>query len=306
MIRLGLCCAFIKEDIKFRSATARYVLSLPVPERWTYVDLIARDNTAALLQALKWCAANGVGAFRINSQFFPLYTHPQAGYALDDLPSGAEITTGLKRCGQFARSAGIRLSFHPDQFVVPGSPSESAARMSLLELEYQARIARLLHAEQLTLHGGGAYGDKTSALKRTAEAFAALPRATRELIALENDDRVFTVKDLAPLCAAQGMKFIYDVHHHRCLPDGLSETEALKLCVESWRGAEPWLHLSSPLGGWSAKDPRAHADYINPRDVPAEWLEMDVTVDIEAKAKELAVLKLKRWLKSRVPAKSGG
>ena len=35
-------------------------------------------------------------------------------------------------------------------------------------------------------------------------------------------------------------------------------------------------------------------DYINLKDFPVFWLNLDITVEIEAKAKELAVLKLMR------------
>jgi hypothetical protein len=44
-----------------------------------------------------------------------------------------------------------------------------------------------------------------------------------------------------------------------------------------------------PVGG---SDPKPHADYINPVDVPDCWRERILTVDFETKAKELAVVRL--------------
>ena len=55
---------------------------------------------------------------------------------------------------------------------------------------------------------------------------------------------------------------------------------------------EPLFHLSSPLVPWGAGDNRPHHDFIDLWDFPREWLGFDLTVDVEAKAKELAVLKL--------------
>jgi len=52
--------------------------------------------------------------------------------------------------------------------------------------------------------------------------------------------------------------------------------------------------ISSPLNGWEKGNCRNHHDYINPSDFPEYWLNLDITVEVEAKAKELAVLKLKR------------
>ena len=41
---------------------------------------------------------------------------------------------------------------------------------------------------------------------------------------------------------------------------------------------------------------RNHHDYINHDDFPELWLDLDITVEVEAKAKELAVIRLMREL----------
>ena len=62
--------------------------------------------------------------------------------------------------------------------------------------------------------------------------------------------------------------------------------------VATW-DREPLFHLSSPLEGWQGPKPARHHDYIDPADLPAEWLELDLTVDVEDKAKELPVKTLR-------------
>ncbi|HSK01784.1 MAG TPA: hypothetical protein VK932_11110, partial [Kofleriaceae bacterium] len=151
-------------------------------------------------------------------------------------------------------------------------------------------------AEQLTIHGGGAAGGKGASLERLATALAELSPRARRRVVLENDDRVYTVEDLLPICERLGLPLVYDVHHHRCNPDRLSVERATELAAATWRGREPWVHLSSPAAGWSGGDPRPHADYIRAADVPAYWLGRSLTIDVEAKAKERAVLRLRRWL----------
>jgi UV DNA damage endonuclease len=86
---------------------------------------------------------------------------------------------------------------------------------------------------------------------------------------------------------------VYDVHHHLCLGDGLSIEEATELAFNTWHGREPCAHLSSPKGGWKGPNIRAHADYIDPVDFPDAWRSRAMTIDVEAKAKERAVLALK-------------
>jgi UV DNA damage endonuclease len=48
------------------------------------------------------------------------------------------------------------------------------------------------------------------------------------------------------------------------------------------------------LNSWQDGNQRNHHDFIDPEDLPEFWLKQDVTVEVEAKAKELAVLKLIR------------
>jgi UV DNA damage endonuclease len=87
---------------------------------------------------------------------------------------------------------------------------------------------------------------------------------------------------------------VYDIHHHRCNPDGLSVAEATEISVKTWgaRKQEPYFHISSPKFGWDGGNPKPHSDYIEINDFPKEWFKLDFTLDVEAKAKELAVLKL--------------
>lgn len=297
MIRLGLCCKFNEEPISFRTATATHVLKLTPKARAEKLAGICRDNAAALKRALAYCAANGIGSFRVNSQLLPLKTHPRAGYELKDLPGGPETVSAFKACGRQAKELGLRLTFHPDQFVLLSSPTESVTGASLLELEYQAEAAEWTGADVINIHGGGAYGDKPAALRRLAASLKRLSRRARSRLALENDDRTYSPADLLPFCREHGLPFVYDVHHHRCLPDGLQVEEATRQALATWGGREPLFHLSSPREGWKGSDPRPHHDYIDIKDFPACWRKLDITVEVEAKAKETAIARLRRDLK---------
>lgn len=302
-MRLGLCCTFIATDIKFRATTARFVATKPRRARRLFLGELALHNLASLEAAVAWCAAHGVGAFRIPSQLFPLVTHPELGYHFASLAAGADLVARLDRIRALAARAKVRLSFHPDQFVVPGSASEATVVASLAELEHQAELAEALGAEQLTVHGGGGRPTKREALERLRRGVDRLSERARARLALENDDRVYTVLDLLPVCRELGLPLVYDVHHHRCNPDGLSVVEATRLAARTWGGREPWAHVSSPRGGWRGPAPERHADYIRPRDLPRAWLGKRITVDVEAKAKERAVLRLLRWVRAQERAR---
>lgn len=291
-VRFGLCCQFLDHDIKFRTATHRYVWGLDAAARRAYLADIVLANAHALAAAVDACAAMGIGAFRINSQIAPLATHPQSGYALEDLDDDGAIVRAFEAAGALARARDVRLSFHPDQFVVLNSEREDVVRSSVAELEMQARLARLVGADVICLHGGGMTGGLEAARDRLERGVARLSDDARARLALENDDRAFAPLHLAPLCVAMGIPIIYDAHHHRCHPDGLSVDDATELAVGTWRGREPYFHISSPRDGWDATNPRPHGDYVDPADFPDAWRTLAITVDVEAKEKERAVLKL--------------
>lgn len=290
-LRLGLCCQFAREPIKFRTTTATAMLRLKKPERLARLAQLCLDNADALRASLQFCAGHGIGAFRINSQILPLKTHPTAGYDVDELPGGPDIVARFEACGAFARKHRLRLSFHPDQFVVLNSPNPRTLAHSLAELSYQADVAGWVGADTVNIHGGGAYGDKAGALNALRRNLERLSAPVRLRVTLENDDKVYTPADLLPVCTDTGVPLVYDVHHHRCLPDGLSVAEATARARKTWK-TEPLFHLSSPLEGWDGPRPERHHDYIDARDFPPEWLGWPLTVEIEAKAKELAVARL--------------
>ena len=62
---------------------------------------------------------------------------------------------------------------------------------------------------------------------------------------------------------------------------------------------EPMFHISSPIEGWKGAKPKRHHDFIDLKDFPVFWYDLDMTVEVEAKAKEVAVLKLAKTLRRR-------
>jgi len=297
LIRLGLCCLFTQQPIKFSTTTATHLLKMAREQQLLKLSHLCLSNAEALRQAFKFCADAGIGCFRINSQILPLKTHPQVTYRVEDLPEGKRIIATFRECGSLLRKHLLRASFHPDQFVVLNSPNPQTVANSLAEIEYQAEVAEWVGADVINVHGGGGYGDKKSALKRFIESFARLSTAAQKRLTVENDDKTYAPSELLPLCRELKMPLVYDVHHHRCLSDNLSIEEATDAAIKTWN-REPMFHVSSPLEGWHGKQPHRHHDYIDPPDFPECWshLKCDFTVEVEAKAKELAVLQLKAKL----------
>ncbi len=292
-LRLGLCCLFCEQPITFRNRQAVHLSGRSRQEQLELLSATILHNALSLEKALVYCRDHHIGSFRLSSRFLPLKTHPQLAYRLEELPRAPEISRQLQLCRRFARENDLRITFHPDQFTLLSSPRPDVTDNSLRELVYHAEVAEEVGADVIMIHAGGAYNDKKTTLARLEQTVEKLPEMVRRRLAFENDDRIYSPADLLPLCRRTGIPLVYDVHHHRCNPDGLTEQETTAEALGTW-GREPLFHLSSPREGWVARDRRSHHDCIDIVDFPECWHGLRLTVELEAKAKEVAVARFRK------------
>jgi len=254
------------------------------------VRALVWENMLGLETIVRWNAERGIRLFRIGQGLIPFASHPAFPY---DWPE--EHGDDLRELGALARSLGVRLSMHPGQFINPGSPNPETAGRSLDELRYTARVFDMMGLDDavVVLHLGGAYDDRPAAVARFVEALRAQEDILRYL-ALENDERIWTVGEIVGAARALGIPAILDNLHHSLNPGGLSLGEALDLTLPTWEawGARPKVHLSSQD---PTKRPGAHAHSIEAGDWAA-FLDAlggrDTDVMVEAKGKELALSRL--------------
>ena len=228
-----------------------------------------------------------VGLFRMGQNLIPFASHPAFPYEWE-----TEHGETLREAGELARDLGIRLSMHPGQYINPGSPKPDVVQRSLTELRYVARVFDFLGSSDsvAVLHMGGAHADKQGSAARFIEVMRSEARILHYL-ALENDERVWTVAEVTRTANALGIPAITDAFHHDLNPGGLTLKEALDLSLPTWapRGVRPKLHLSSQD---PTKQAGAHAYSVDSRD----WQALlgviggrDVDVMVEAKGKEYAL-----------------
>ena len=282
MIRLG----YPAQNLSI-PATTNHTLrlaSLPNAEK---VRGLVRENVAALRTILRWNAERGIALFRMGQSLIPFASHPAFPYDWE-----TEHGDELREAGALARELGIRISMHPGQYINPGSLDPGVVGRSLDELRYVARVFDLMGSPDsvLVLHLGGAYDDRTAAARRFVEAVEPRERVLRYL-AIENDERIWTVAEVAGVARTLGAAAITDTLHHGLNPGGLLLEEALDLSLPTWetRGVRPKVHLSSQD---SEKRPGAHAYSVEPRDWEALLSALDgrdADVMVEAKGKEHAL-----------------
>lgn len=251
---------------------------------------LVRANLESFRAIIDWNVRHGVQLFRIGQSLIPFASHPQFPYDWRE-----EHAVELAEIGSLARSRGIRLSMHPGQYIQPGSPTPAIVANSLDELRFVAALFDLIGNPDVTmvLHVGGAYGDHPGTASRFVAVLGEEPSILRYL-ALEGDERIWSVRQVLPVAAELGVPAIVDTLHHRMNPDGLTLAEALDFALPTWveRGVRPKVHISSQDPD---KQPGAHAFGIERADwdaLEAVIGDRDVDVMVEAKGKEQALIRL--------------
>ena len=261
-----------------------------------HVSNLALQNIRDLITIVKWNEQNGFKVYRMSSDMFPWMSE----YELKDLPDFQKISILLKGVGNLALKYGQRLSFHPGPFNVLGSPNPTLVSKTQKELNQAAEIMDIMglpqsHFYPINIHCNGVYGDKKATMGRWASNYLNLSKSAQARLVVENDDKgsMYSVQDLYEgIFSAVKVPITFDFHHHRFQPGGLSEQEAFELAMSTWHhhNIKPLFHYSSCRRTF--EDPgckaQAHADFIYEK---INDYGHAVDIEVEAKAKEVAVLK---------------
>lgn len=247
-------------------------------------------NLACLARILQYNAEHRLLFFRITSDLVPFASH-----AVMHWPWQQRFADEFAELGGLIKDNRIRISMHPDQFVVPSSPYGGVRERSAAELRYHAEVLDLLGCgrdAKCQIHLGGAYGDRLRAIDRFVEAYAGLDDAVRDRLVIENDDRIFSVADCLRVSEQTGAPVLFDVFHHLLLGGGESIGACLASTKATWRSADgvPMVDYSSQDFG---KRPGAHAAAIDTADFErflAASRPVDIDVMLEIKDKERSAL----------------
>lgn len=258
---------------------------------------IILSNFEALLEILKYNVSNQVTFFRMTCNLIPLGTHPDVHYEVFD-----RYQKQFLEIGDYVKQHHIRLDMHPDQFCVLNSVNEKVvdATINILKF-YQNMFAKMQIDGILVLHVGSGVGGKKAAMKRFIENFNRLDPSLQQMIALENDDKVFNIRNTLLLCERLKIPMILDYHHYKCNHNREKIEDYIERIFATWsyKKLVPKIHFSSPK---NKKEKRSHHDYINSDDFidfihKIQFTNQDFDVMIEAKMKDEALFRLVRELK---------
>jgi UV DNA damage endonuclease len=270
-----------------------------------YVEELGLANARDIIKMVRWNDKYGIKFMRLSSEMFPFASHEEYGYKLE--PFAADT---LREVGKVIAELGHRVTTHPGQFTQLGSPRKSVIDNAIRDLEFHDELLSLLKLPPqmdrdavMILHLGGAYGDKPAAIERFKENYAKLPQSVKNRLVLENDDVVWSVHELLPLCQELNIPMVLDYHHHNIIFDATQLREGTKdimdlypAILETWskKNITPKMHYSEPRPEAITRTKRRKH---SPRVMTFPPCPDTMDLMIEAKDKEQAVFELMRTFK---------
>jgi UV DNA damage repair endonuclease len=252
---------------------------------------------------------------RLTSDMLSFYTHDDWKGFWHDSDIQNKLAHWFAPIGETARTHDVRLSFHPDQFVVLASDREEVVNKSIEEFEYHVDMARMMGYGQkfqdikINVHISGRKGPQG-----IRDVYNRLSPEARNTLTLENEEYTHGLLDCLSL--SDLVPTVMDIHHNWIREGTYIEPNdpLVQRVIDSWRGVRPTMHYSvsreDVLGDFSVTDRpdlelllesghskqklRAHSDYYW-NDAVNDWaLTFLENFDMmcESKAKNLASFKL--------------
>ncbi|MFD1928807.1 UV DNA damage repair endonuclease UvsE [Sporosarcina siberiensis] len=268
--------------------------TLSKSERMDKLRSVTVQNLQNTKRILYYNIAHEIKLYRFSSTLVPLATHPEVMWDFV-----TPFKTEWEELGQLIKQFDLRPSFHPNQFTLFTSPREEVTINAVVNMKYHYKMLEVMNALDegiINIHIGGAYGDKESALVRFHENLKALPVHIKKQMSLENDDKTYNVEETLLVCEKENIPMVLDYHHYMANDGEVILSDCLPRIFNTWKSVSlvPKVHLSSPKTDQAF---RSHADFVSfdfvlPFLKMAKELDRDFDIMIEAKQKNLAMLKL--------------
>ncbi|MFO8011457.1 MAG: UV DNA damage repair endonuclease UvsE [Dehalococcoidia bacterium] len=250
-----------------------------------------RNNLECLLEMLRYNSARNILFFRITSDLVPFASHPVNQFNWPE-----HFKDEFKEIGSYVFDKGMRISMHPDQFIVINSPDTGVWERSLAELVYHAIVLDAMELDisaKIQIHVGGVYGDKYGAISTFIERYQGLPVSVRRRLVIENDDRLYTLSDCLQIGSECGIPVLFDTFHHQVNSSGEGLKQALEAAGGTWQPGDglPMVDYSSQLPGMRSGQHAQSLDEEDFRRFLTESKPHDFDVMLEIKDKEISCIR---------------
>lgn len=291
-IRLGYACICLSLN-KSASHTLTYSRFKKLENKEEVLDKVILHNFNELEEILRFNCKNDIYFYRITSNLIPLVTHPLVNIDLN------KYRNNFKRIGDIINNYNMRVDLHMDPYYVLNSTNSDVVATTINVCKIYQNMFELMNIKSnLIFHIGGKTLGKEEGIKRFIDNFSLLDYKVKKIVMVENDDKIYNIKDTLYIAKTLGISMCLDYHHYRCNNEGENILEYLKEIFDTFDGI-PKIHFSSPK---SKKEYRAHHEYIDYLDFidfieNIKFMERDIDIMLESKMKDEALFRLVRQLK---------
>lgn len=291
---IGLCCQYLEnKKNKYVNITNEKTLRYNeyLKNKYSNDKIIDtwKNNIDGMFNIIKKCNELNIKVFRISSNLFSLYD------SCENLLENDELKLKLNGVGKYCIENNIRLTSHPDQFVVLSSNNKDVIDKSIKMLEHHAWIFDNMGLDKTPYYSINIHGGKRGNLKVLIDSINTLKENVRNRLTLENDELSYNVKDLYEVYKEVGVPICFDSHHHTFNTGDYVDEKAFDISLSTWKH-KPMTHLSNTdpnnING-NFQDRRKHSDYVHY--IPSYQLkynnENKIDIDFEFKMKNIAIFK---------------
>jgi UV DNA damage endonuclease len=248
------------------------------------------------MHILKWNLANDIYFFRLGSGLVPFASHPICKFNWQEY-----FKEYFEMIGKYIRKNKVRVTMHPDQFVVINSLSKGVVERSFKELEYHCEVLDLMGLgfdSKITIHVGGVYGNKDESIERFVSSYKKLSSRVKKRLVIENDHVSYSLRDCLEIHKKTGVPVVFDTFHHECLNNGEGMRESVLLAKKTWKkkDGDIVVHYSSQKKGGSKGSHSGSVDIKNFKKIMKEIGNVHFDLMLEIKDKEKSLLKIRKVL----------
>lgn len=222
--------------------------SFSVRKKW--IEASSKHNIKTLKNCLRYIVKRSKVFSYIDLKFYrmplilPFFNMQWAKAIYNDLIE--ELNPYLLDVGDYARKHNIRLTIHAPMTVVLNSVKDYVVKNSIYTLKQITYIYELMGYNTNKFHDFGIgitthIGGREGGVENYIQNLNKLPKTVRNILQVENDDKIYTVED----CLKTKLPVVLDLHHDWIIRGFYLEDNYDKI-LKTWKNVRPKIHASMP------------------------------------------------------------
>lgn len=305
-VRIGYACiSLLRQDLKVNREIKMATINKfkDNKEMVKHLRDLSRQNVIDMFEIIKENVKNGIRFYRMTSCLFPHMTNNincKSSYFGCDMKFVADVVAEIRK---FAIAEGVRLTFHSQPYFHLESENKTTLKQTLRELKMYNNFLDMLNLPDMCIivHVGRDY-ERFIEVYNRLKSYGVKKENYVKYLVVENTENNNDAETLLSVCEKHNIPYCFDFFHNQVHISKVIDIDEkfIMRCINSFGGKmTPKFHVSEQD---KSKRRGAHGEYVSKLpDALVKFIDLHpkITLDImlEAKAKDIAVLKLLQNMK---------